>query len=256
VNEFLQQFLVESRELIEQASSGLLALERSPQDAERLDGVFRAFHTLKGGAGIVEFPAMERAMHAAEDVLSDARSTQRPLTIEIVGHCLACLDEVLQWLDTLEETGELPSITAAHIDRIVSRFGVLGHEQHRAGPSSTSNAGENWVAAMLTRHANVRAEALTAIRFIADSDCFYRGEDPVGRMIGLPALLALDLEPLTAWPSLEEMDPFASNLMLTALTASPPGDVTECMRGHSGECAIVPVFPDGVAAGTTSLPNL
>ena len=37
VNEFLEQFLIESRELAEQATDGLLALEESPGDAERLD---------------------------------------------------------------------------------------------------------------------------------------------------------------------------------------------------------------------------
>ncbi len=68
MNDFLQQFLVESRELAEQATEGLLTLEKSPQDPEQLDAVFRALHTLKGGAGIVDFFAMERALHGAEDL--------------------------------------------------------------------------------------------------------------------------------------------------------------------------------------------
>ncbi len=54
----------------------LLALEKAPTDAERLDGAFRAFHTLKGGAGIVEFAAMQEALHRAEDVLA-ARARRR-----------------------------------------------------------------------------------------------------------------------------------------------------------------------------------
>ncbi|HXS30053.1 MAG TPA: Hpt domain-containing protein, partial [Steroidobacteraceae bacterium] len=74
MNEMLQQFLVESRELADQATEGLLALERTPQDADQLDAVFRAVHTLKGSAGIVDFHAMDRAVHAAEDLLSAARA--------------------------------------------------------------------------------------------------------------------------------------------------------------------------------------
>ena len=73
MNEFLEQFLIEARELVEQATADLLALEREPGDRASLDGAFRAFHTLKGGAGIVDFAAMARAMHAAEDVLSTVR---------------------------------------------------------------------------------------------------------------------------------------------------------------------------------------
>lgn len=88
MNEFLQQFLIESRELIDQASDGLLSLERSPRNAEQLDAVFRAFHTLKDGAGIVEFPAMERIMHAAGDLLSGARSGNILLSPELVGSSL------------------------------------------------------------------------------------------------------------------------------------------------------------------------
>ena len=37
MNEFIDQFLIESRELVEQATDDLLALEKSPHDAERLD---------------------------------------------------------------------------------------------------------------------------------------------------------------------------------------------------------------------------
>ena len=100
LDEFLGQFLIESRELIAQATDGLLVLERSPQDPERLDAVFRAVHTLKGGAGIVDFAAMERAVQSAvaslpepvssthvdvivESILRTAREGERnPVTLE------------------------------------------------------------------------------------------------------------------------------------------------------------------------------
>ena len=255
MNEFLQQFLVESRELIEQASDGLLSLERSPRDSERLDAVFRAFHTLKGGAGIVEFPAMERAMHAAEDVLSNARSGTRPLTTELVGHCLTCLDRVLQWLDTLEETGELPSISAAQVDNVVSHFDITLAEPTRGSASTTSGADENWAATLLERNPGVRGEATTAVRFIPDTDCFYRGEDPVGRMTALPGLLALELEPVSAWAPLDTLDPFVSNLVLTALTASTPGEVSAAMLGHIGQCEIRPIVADSITENDTALPR-
>ena len=58
MNEFVEQFLIEGRELVAQGNDDLLALEERPDDRERLDGAFRAFHTLKGAAGIVDFVAM------------------------------------------------------------------------------------------------------------------------------------------------------------------------------------------------------
>jgi two-component system chemotaxis sensor kinase CheA len=122
MNEFLEQFLVEARELVEQAVADLLALEREPGDRASLDGSFRAFHTLKGGAGIVDFAAMGRAMHAAEDVLSMVRRGDRAVTAALIGDCLACLDQVVRWLDSIEESGELPSGADAAAGRLAVRF--------------------------------------------------------------------------------------------------------------------------------------
>jgi two-component system chemotaxis sensor kinase CheA len=245
VNEFLQQFVIESRELVDQASDGLLVLEQSPHDSERLDGVFRALHTLKGGAGIVEFPTMERLMHAAEEVLSEARSGKRTLTPALVGHCLAGLDQVLQWLDAVEQTGELPSGRDDQVDNIITRFVAAAPAAAPAASraSTESRAPESWVAQMWERNPAVRAEATTAVRFRPDPSCFFQGEDPLARATSLPQLLALELEPVTEWGPLDTFDTFTCNLVLTALTASSVDAVTEHMKGCSGACEIVAAAP-------------
>jgi two-component system chemotaxis sensor kinase CheA len=124
MNEFLEQFLVEARELVEQATADLLVLEREPDDRASLDGSFRAFHTLKGGAAIVDFGAMARAMHAAEDVLSMVRWGNRPVTTALIGDCLSCIDQVVQWLDAIEESGRLPGEADVDADRLAARFAV------------------------------------------------------------------------------------------------------------------------------------
>lgn len=213
MNEFIAQFLIESREFVEQATEGLLVLEHSPQDAEKLDSVFRAFHTLKGGAGIVEFELMERRVHAAEEILSAARAGKRALTPALVGECLACLDQVLQWLDDLERTGEFPS-------------------------ADEEPAGTGWLDEMLEANPAVRARVATAIRFTPDADCFYQGEDPLARMTTLPDLLSLDVKPVNPWPPLEDLDTYKCNLVITALTAAPASEVTAHLSGHSGTCEI------------------
>jgi two-component system, chemotaxis family, sensor kinase CheA len=255
VNDFLQQFLIESRELVDQASDGLLILERSPRDTERLDAVFRAFHTLKGGAGIVDFAAMERAVHAAEDVLSGARSGKRPLTPELIGRCLACLDGVVQWLDTLEKTGELPASAARQADGIVRQLEVAVEPAETTGKALNVGATRGWVAEILERNPDARAQAITAVRLIPDPDCLYRAEDPIALVTSLPTLLALDLEPVSAWPVLSGLDPFACNLVLTALTASSADEVGAHLQGHSGECEIVAITAAQVVGKDSPLPQ-
>jgi len=126
VNEFVEQFLIESRELVAQASDDLLALEERPDDRERLDGAFRAFHTLKGAAGIVDFVAMARALHAAEDVLSAVRAGSAPVTAPLIDLCLASLDQVGAWLDQMSPDGAIPADADARADDLIRRFTGLG----------------------------------------------------------------------------------------------------------------------------------
>ena len=126
MNEFLEQFLIESRELVTQGNDDLLALEERPTDKERLDGAFRAFHTLKGAAGIVDFAAMARALHAAEDVLAAVRASSAPVTPGLIDMCLACLDQVSAWIDQMQRTGEAPADADARADDLVARFSSLG----------------------------------------------------------------------------------------------------------------------------------
>jgi two-component system, chemotaxis family, sensor kinase CheA len=124
MNEFVEQFLLESRELVEQASVDLLAVEENPGDAERLDSAFRAFHTLKGSAGIVDFAAMGRAAHAAEDLLAAVRSGKAAVSRELVSNCLSCLDLIQQWLDAMQISGDIPAKADAEADAIVARLGM------------------------------------------------------------------------------------------------------------------------------------
>ena len=69
MNALHEQFVAEARELIQQANDDLIAAEREGFSEERIDRVFRVFHTLKGSAAVVDLPAMGLVMHAAEDVL-------------------------------------------------------------------------------------------------------------------------------------------------------------------------------------------
>ena len=122
VNEFLEQFLIEGRELVEQATHDLLELEQSPDNHERLDSAFRAFHTLKGAAGIVEFAAMSEALHAVEDALAAARAGKNAISAELITDCLTSLDQVSAWLKTVESTGDLPKGAEGEARRVAMKF--------------------------------------------------------------------------------------------------------------------------------------
>ena len=109
---------------------------------------------------------------------------------------------------------------------------------------------------MLDRNPGVRARAATALQFIPDPDCFYQGEDPLARVTSLPELLALDCQPVTAWPPLNSLDPYKCNLVLTALTAASTDEVTAHMQGHSGICEIREIIPAQATTRQGALPPM
>ncbi|WP_034291851.1 chemotaxis protein CheA [Herbaspirillum sp. RV1423] len=84
-DEMLKDFVVEALDLATNVEEHLLTLERHPDDMEILNAVFRAFHTIKGGAGFVNLPAMVSACHLTEnlfDALRTGKAAVTPIAIE------------------------------------------------------------------------------------------------------------------------------------------------------------------------------
>ncbi|MCC7492807.1 MAG: chemotaxis protein CheA [Fimbriimonadaceae bacterium] len=69
----LAEFVAEATEHLEAADLHLLQLETDPGDAEAIDAVFRAFHTIKGVAGFLALDQISHVAHEAENLLDLAR---------------------------------------------------------------------------------------------------------------------------------------------------------------------------------------
>ncbi|MFC5524819.1 chemotaxis protein CheA [Rhodanobacter ginsengisoli] len=95
-SELRQDFLVEAGELLQRLGEQLVGLESSPRDSELLNAVFRAFHTVKGGAGFLAIEPMVLLCHHAEDLLNEARGGKVMLG---QGH----MDALLDALDLLND---------------------------------------------------------------------------------------------------------------------------------------------------------
>ena len=104
-NDLLDAFLVEAGELLDGLSEQLIELESNPTESELLNAVFRAFHTVKGGAGFLGATQMVGMCHHAEDLLNDARNGRVVLTPEDVDALLQALD-LLQAMMAAMSRGE------------------------------------------------------------------------------------------------------------------------------------------------------
>ncbi|MGN6329655.1 MAG: chemotaxis protein CheA [Rhodanobacter sp.] len=91
-NELRQDFLVEAGELVQALGEQLIGLEANPHDSELLNAVFRAFHTVKGGAGFLAIEPMVQLCHHAEDLLNGARNGAVVLDAPLMDALLEALD--------------------------------------------------------------------------------------------------------------------------------------------------------------------
>jgi two-component system chemotaxis sensor kinase CheA len=92
--EILRDYLVESRELLQKAQEDTLRLEAKPDDAEALGSIFRAFHTVKGGAGFLEADNLVNWAHDLEDMLDKLRSHTLAVTPERIDAILSGIDVI------------------------------------------------------------------------------------------------------------------------------------------------------------------
>nr|WP_199040839.1 chemotaxis protein CheA [Dyella sp. ASV24] len=91
-SELRNDFLVEAGELVQRLGEQLIGLEAAPRDADLLNAVFRAFHTVKGGAGFLAIEPMVQLCHHAEDLLNVARNGQLLLDANRMDALLEALD--------------------------------------------------------------------------------------------------------------------------------------------------------------------
>ncbi|HZX32248.1 MAG TPA: chemotaxis protein CheA [Rhodocyclaceae bacterium] len=102
MEEIIQVFVHEARDQLAELEAGLMRLEQGERDAELINAIFRAAHTVKGAAGVVEIRAIERFTHSVENVLDRVRNNELDLSRELVSVLLACSDHILGMLDKVE----------------------------------------------------------------------------------------------------------------------------------------------------------
>ncbi|MGH8214875.1 MAG: chemotaxis protein CheA [Rhodanobacteraceae bacterium] len=107
-NEVLQAFLVEAGELLDALGDQLIALEAHPADGESLNPVFRAFHTVKGGAGFLAVRPMVELCHRAEELLDGARNQRLLLEPAHIDCLLQASDTLLEMIQALRNGEDVP----------------------------------------------------------------------------------------------------------------------------------------------------
>jgi two-component system chemotaxis sensor kinase CheA len=130
--ELLTEFYGEALEHLQQIEAALLALERSSDDPEALNSIFRSFHTIKGNAGFLGLAPMNRLAHEVESLLDLARNRRLRLNSAIITEILRSRD-ALQAL--IEQVGRALKSGAAP-DRVVPIRHLIQSVRQVAGGSA------------------------------------------------------------------------------------------------------------------------
>ncbi|MDO6416714.1 chemotaxis protein CheW [Sphingomonas sp. BIUV-7] len=222
MDELLEQFLIEGRELVLQGQADLIILLGDPGNAGAIDSAFRAIHTLKGSVGIFDMAPAERVLHAAETLLESARKAPAGISPGDVPRLVASLDQVDRWIDAMEASGSLGSGADAIAARLLDQQAETSPRAEALDPDPCS---PDWAITLADREAAALANAtgaLVAFRYAPDSDAFFRGDDPLALIATVPGLIALAVLPAHgAWPDLATIDPFSCGMVIEGVAAAP-----------------------------------
>ncbi len=116
--ELVADFLNEAQELVDAANADIAALEAAPDDRDVLNRMFRAFHTVKGGAGFIGITPMVDLCHKAEDLLSEVRAGKLTLDATGIDAVARALMQTETMLNALAQEAEIPPEPADIVDAL------------------------------------------------------------------------------------------------------------------------------------------
>jgi HPt (histidine-containing phosphotransfer) domain-containing protein len=130
----LAMFQAEAGENLAAMEEALVGLEHSPDDAERLNTLFRAAHTLKGNADSLGLRPLAELAHALEDLLDLFRGRKLPVTRERIDVLLESIDALRALLAEAHGPSEAaaPEALLARLPA-VSGVAVVGYPDDRLG---------------------------------------------------------------------------------------------------------------------------
>jgi len=127
--EILQDFLVESFELVEKLDEDLVELESNPDDLDLLNGIFRVAHTVKGASSFLNFDVLTHLTHHMEDVLNRARHGELSITPDVMDVILESVDLMKALLEKIRDTssdeGIDVSACVSRLDKITGGSGEV-----------------------------------------------------------------------------------------------------------------------------------
>jgi len=136
LSQFTQAFFVEAIELLAQMEQLLLELQVEAPDSEQLNAIFRAAHSIKGGAATFGFTALTETTHLLETLLDRARHGQMQLSAPMIDAFLETKDTLQEQLNAYQAGKEPEPEMVAHICAVLQQLALENGDSKTAAVAS------------------------------------------------------------------------------------------------------------------------
>ena len=138
VSQYLEIFLDETNEHLQNLNTQILSLEQDPENMDTINEIFRAAHSLKGMAGTMGYKRMQTLTHDMENVFSEVRNGNVKVNADMIDVLFQCLDALEEYNTCIRESSdEGTNDNGALIKRLNSIMSDGGEEaQEKAAPAA------------------------------------------------------------------------------------------------------------------------
>jgi two-component system chemotaxis sensor kinase CheA len=173
--DLLADFITECREYIEGAEAALLTLESEPEDAEAVNTVFRAFHTIKGTSAFLGLTRISEMAHRAESLLSRVRDGEIRCTGGYADLALRSVDTLKDLMQGVQDAlGGEPMVLPVGYNELMTCL---------ANPEENGISGESATAEAAPRVGDILVAEGAATREDVETAAAEQGEDPIGQAL-------------------------------------------------------------------------
>lgn len=146
VSQYLEIFLDETKEHLQNLNTQILELEQEPENMDTINEIFRAAHSLKGMAGTMGYKRMQTLTHDMENVFSEVRNGTIKVKANMIDILFQCLDALEEYLANIQETADEgtndnePLIL--RLNQILKGDGASGSQEETAAQAESKESGD------------------------------------------------------------------------------------------------------------------
>lgn len=241
--QFKQTYFDESAELLGVAEAGLLRLAPDAVDPDEVNAVFRAVHSIKGGAGAFGFQELVAFAHEFEAVMDGVRSNRIPVTTDLVDVLIRANDVLAQLVAYARDETPPPAQLGY---TVLQDLRLFGEKMEAVGPSKPQRPPLTAVPGVAP--AEETETATYVIRFKPRADLLLSGNDPVFLLRALSRLGEASIEcDVHDVPPLDQLNPEALYLSWTIRleTSASPDQIDDVFEFVSDESIVDVLRLDG-----------